>query len=87
MSDMHNIYIAGASSRARTTKEYIEYLNPDRKVGAFLVSPEMTEKEDIVDGIHVLPRSKRMREMMLPTKYNTTYYRKMSCKYEVDSGA
>ena len=50
-----NVYIAGASSRARTTREYIEYLNPGWKVRAFLVSPEMTDNEDVVDGILVLP--------------------------------
>lgn len=49
-----NIYIAGASSRARTAKEYLEYLYPDIKVGAYLVSPEMTDNDDTVDGLPVV---------------------------------
>ena len=46
-------YIAGASSRARTAKVYIESLNPDAKVGAFLVSPEMDDNPSERDGICV----------------------------------
>ena len=47
------IYISGASSRARTTKEYLETLNPDVKVRAFLVSPEMDDNPDFAEGIPV----------------------------------
>ncbi len=48
------IYIAGAASRARTTKEYLEYLNPEIRTIAYLVSPEMTDNEDSVDGVPVI---------------------------------
>ena len=51
---MNNIYIAGASSRARTTKAYLEFLYPDTKVQAFLVSPEMDDNPTVQDGIPVL---------------------------------
>lgn len=51
---MNNIYIAGASSRARTTKAYLEFLYPDTKVQAFLVSPEMDDNPKVQDGIPVL---------------------------------
>ena len=51
---MTSIYIAGASSRARTTKEYLEQLNPDIKVLAYLVSPEMDDNPDEADGLPVL---------------------------------
>ena len=51
MSDF--VYVAGASSRARTAKEYLEYIYPDLKVRAFLVSPEMTDNESVVDGVPV----------------------------------
>lgn len=54
---MTSIYIAGASSRARTTKEYLEKLNPDIKVLAFLVSPEMDDNPDEADGLFVVPIS------------------------------
>ena len=51
---MNKIYISGASSRARTTKAYLEYLYPDAKVQAFLVSPEMDDNPTVQDGIPVL---------------------------------
>lgn len=51
------IYIAGASSRAQTTREYLEYLNPDMQVSEFLVSPGMPDCWDIIGGINVLPIS------------------------------
>ena len=51
---MKNFYIAGASSRSRTARVYIEYLNPDMKISAFLVSPEMTDNEPVVDGVPVV---------------------------------
>lgn len=47
-----NIYIAGAHSRARTLRHYIEFLNPDIKVKAFLVD-DMSENADIADGLPV----------------------------------
>ena len=53
-----NIYVAGASSRARTTKAYLEYLYPYMRVRAFLVSPEMTDNSDMVDGVSVLKISR-----------------------------
>ncbi len=49
------IYIAGASSRGRTAREYLEYMNPGVKAAAFLVSPEMTDNDDKIDGIPVMP--------------------------------
>lgn len=55
---MNDIYIAGASSRARTTKEYLEQLNPDVKVRAFLVSPEMEDNLDIIDELNVIKISR-----------------------------
>ena len=51
---IEKIYIAGASSRGRTAREYLEYLYPEVKVAAFLVSPEMTDNDEITDGIPVL---------------------------------
>lgn len=59
---MSIIYVAGASSRARTTKAYIEFLYPDLHVGAFLVSPEMDDNPTMQDGIPVLPISSSLRE-------------------------
>ena len=49
-----SVYIAGASSRARTTKEYLEKLNPKLNILAFLVSPEMSDNPSKVDGLSVL---------------------------------
>ena len=49
------IYIAGAHSRSRTARVYLEYLNANLKVLAFLVSPEMEDNPNIVDDIPVLP--------------------------------
>lgn len=51
---MTEIYIAGASSRARTTKEYLETLKTDVKVCAFIVSPEMDDNPEFAEGIPVL---------------------------------
>ena len=51
---MTEIYIAGASSRARTTKEYLETLDPEVKVRAYLVSPEMDDNPAEADGIPVI---------------------------------
>ena len=48
------VYVAGASSRACTTKEYLESLFPNLKVKAFLVSPEMNDNPEEVCGIPVL---------------------------------
>ncbi len=48
------IYIAGASSRAQTAREYIEYLYSDTKVLAYLVSPEMDDNQSIVGSVPVL---------------------------------
>ena len=51
---MNYFYIAGASSRSRTARIYLEYLNADMKISAFLVSPEMTDNESVVDDVPVL---------------------------------
>lgn len=47
------VYIAGAHSRGRTLRTYLEYLYPDLKVEAFLVD-DMSENEEVVDGLPVL---------------------------------
>ena len=46
------VYIAGAHSRGRTLRAYLEYLYPDLKVEAFLVD-DMTENAEMVDGLSV----------------------------------
>lgn len=48
------VYVAGASSRARTAKGYIEYLAKNTGVKAFLVSPEMKDNPPTVEGIPVV---------------------------------
>ena len=50
----NHFYIAGASSRAQTTRAYIEYLDADKKLSAYLVSPEMTDNPSEMDGVKVL---------------------------------
>ncbi len=52
---MFKFYIAGASSRSRTARVYLEYLHADWNISAFLVSPEMSDNEPVVDGVTVLP--------------------------------
>lgn len=47
------VYIAGAHSRGRTLRAYLEYLYPDLAVEAFLVD-DMSENQEIVDGLPVL---------------------------------
>ena len=49
------VYVAGASSRAKTTKGYIEYLSQNTSVQAFLVSPEMKDNPEVVEGVSVVP--------------------------------
>lgn len=49
---MPKIYIAGAHSRGRTLRAYLEYLYPDVKVEAFLVD-DMSENAETVDGLPV----------------------------------
>ena len=49
------IYVAGASSRAKTAKEYIEFIFTHSRVAAFLVSPEMKDNDDSIGGVPVLP--------------------------------
>lgn len=46
------VYIAGAHSRGRTLRAYLEYLYPDIKVEAFLVD-DMSENAETVDGLPV----------------------------------
>lgn len=46
------VYIAGAHSRGRTLRAYLEYLYPDLKVDAFLVD-DMSENAETVDGLPV----------------------------------
>lgn len=46
------VYIAGAHSRGRTLRAYLEYLYPDLQVEAFLVD-DMTENANTVDGLLV----------------------------------
>ena len=52
------VYIAGASSRAKTAKGYIEYLSPNTKVKAFFVSAEMDDNPTDIEGIPVVSISK-----------------------------
>lgn len=54
VSEFTEYYIAGASSRAQTAREYLEKLNPDLRLRAYLVSPEMTDNLDEIDGVPVL---------------------------------
>lgn len=46
------VYIAGAHSRGRTLRAYLEYLYHDLEVEAFLVD-DMSENAEIVDGLPV----------------------------------
>lgn len=46
------IYIAGAHSRGRTLRVYLEYLYHDLEVEAFLVD-DMSENAEMVDGLPV----------------------------------
>ena len=56
MEEMTKLYIAGAHSRSRTLKAYLNYLYPDVEVLAYLVSEELQdENPDFVDGIPVFP--------------------------------
>ena len=48
------VYIAGASSRAKTAKGYIEYLSPNTGVKAFFVSKEMEDNPADIEGIPVV---------------------------------
>ncbi len=47
------VYIAGAHSRGRTLRVYLEYLYPDVEVEAFLVD-NMSENTETADGLPVL---------------------------------
>ncbi len=47
------VYIAGAHSRGRTLRTYLEYLYPDLEVEAFLVD-DMSENAETVDELPVL---------------------------------
>ena len=49
---IHEMYIFGASSRARTLKEYMSVLYPDTPIEAFLVD-DSGENEEYLDGIQV----------------------------------
>lgn len=56
MGKEKKLYIAGAHSRSRTLKAYMNYLYPDVEVLAYLVSEELQgENPDFIDGIPVLP--------------------------------
>lgn len=47
------VYIAGAHSRGRTLRAYLEYLYPNLEVAAFLVD-NMSENKEVVDELPVL---------------------------------
>lgn len=49
---MQKIYIAGAHSRARTLKAYLNYLYPEIKIEAFLVD-DLSENPEEVDELPV----------------------------------
>lgn len=51
--ETQKIYIAGAHSRARTLKAYLNYLYPEIEVKAFLVD-DLSENPEKADGIPVL---------------------------------
>lgn len=51
--EKRKVYIAGAHSRGRTLRAYLEYLYPELKVEAFLVD-DMSENEEVVDDLPVL---------------------------------
>lgn len=56
MEKMRKIYIAGAHSRSRTLKAYMNYLYSDVEVLAYLVSEELQgENPHFIDGIPVFP--------------------------------
>lgn len=56
MEERKKLYIAGAHSRSRTLKAYLNYLYPDVEVLAYLVSEELQdENPDFIDGIPVFP--------------------------------
>lgn len=65
------IYIAGAHSRSRTLRVYLETLKADMKVSAFLVSPEMTDNLEIVDGIPVFSIAKDGLDTSCPVYLGT----------------
>lgn len=50
--NVSKIYIAGAHSRGRTLRAYLEYLYPALETEAFLVD-DMSENEEMVDGLPV----------------------------------
>lgn len=50
--EKRKVYIAGAHSRGRTLRTYLEYLYPDLKVEAFLVD-DMSENAETADGVPV----------------------------------
>lgn len=52
MEKIQSIYIAGAHSRARTLKAYLNYLFPEIEVKAFLVD-DLSENPKEADGIPV----------------------------------
>lgn len=53
IKDVTKIYIAGAHSRGRTLRTYLEYLYSNVEVEAFLVD-DMSENEAVIDGVPVL---------------------------------
>ena len=59
--EKRKVYIAGAHSRGRTLRAYLEYLYPDLEVEAFLVD-DMSENVDTVDGLPVRLIGRDLRE-------------------------
>ncbi len=59
--EKRKVYIAGAHSRGRTLRAYLEYLYPDLEVEAFLVD-DMSENADTVDGLPVRLIGRDLRE-------------------------
>ena len=70
-NNQSKIYIAGAHSRSRTLRVYLEYLKADLKVSAFLVSPEMTDNRETVDGIPVFSIAKDGLDTSCPVYLGT----------------
>lgn len=53
VKNINKVYIAGAHSRGRTLRTYLEYLYPNVLVEAFLVD-DMSENTEMADGLPVL---------------------------------
>lgn len=67
---MNRIYIAGAHSRGQTLRAYLEYLNPETEVAAYLVD-DLSENKPIIDAIPVCLISSRGLDTGCPVYIGT----------------